>query len=98
MSEPVAPMGGFTVPPAQYADPEPLISPDFNGWWARGMAIVKAGWRPIVMVQSLGAVVSFGMTAGVALFSLLNPPLSPAGDVTPNQVLGIVLPRVGLAL
>jgi hypothetical protein len=91
-------MGGFTVPPAQYADPEPLISPDFNGWWTRGMAIVKAGWRPIVLVQSLGALVSFGMTAGVALFSLFHPPLSPAEDATPNQVLGIVLPWIGMAL
>ncbi len=44
---PPTPSGGYAVPPELYRADEPLISRDINGWWARGIAILKAGWGPI---------------------------------------------------
>lgn len=57
--------GGYAVPPGGYgapagppADPahDPLISPDYNGWFSRAVTIVKAGWRPLAVLQAIGAV------------------------------------------
>ena len=44
--------------PYQYGfDPaDPLISNDFNGWWRRSFALVKAAWRPMAVIQAIVAV------------------------------------------
>jgi hypothetical protein len=30
---------------------DPLVSNDYAGWWRRGIAIVKAGWRQLLLLQ-----------------------------------------------
>jgi hypothetical protein len=35
---------------------DPLISPDFSGWWNRSMRLLSAAWRPLVMIQLLWAI------------------------------------------
>jgi hypothetical protein len=34
--------------------PDPLISANYSGWWRRGMAIVKTGWRQLASLQTIG--------------------------------------------
>lgn len=59
--QPGVPPGGYSVPPpgpGQAAPPgyDPLISPDYNGWFSRGTALVKAGWKPLAVLQAIGLV------------------------------------------
>jgi hypothetical protein len=68
MSEPPPQYGSYGPPlsPIQSARPagdpsDPLISPDYSGWWQRNVALVRAFWRPLVLLQVIGAV------AGLAL-------------------------------
>ena len=35
---------------------DPLISPDFAGWWRRGFTIVRRAWRPMAAVQVITVV------------------------------------------
>ena len=49
----------WTAQPYPYQpgfDPaDPLISNDFNGWWRRSFALVKAAWRPMAVIQAIVA-------------------------------------------
>jgi hypothetical protein len=55
--EPLAPIGGYAVPYLAEAGHDPLISPDYSGWWQRSTAIVKAGWRQLAALQVIGVAV-----------------------------------------
>ena len=55
------PPDGYTVPQNLPQNPgqlgyDPLVSQDFGGWWERGMAVVRLGWRKLALLQSLGVV------------------------------------------
>jgi hypothetical protein len=42
------------VPGGTWFDPsDPLVSNDYAGWWRRGMAVVKASWKPLAVLQVL---------------------------------------------
>ncbi|GAA0489448.1 hypothetical protein Ade02nite_73710 [Paractinoplanes deccanensis] len=34
---------------------DPLVSADYNGWWQRTVALLTAAWRPMALVQLIGA-------------------------------------------
>jgi len=51
---------------------DPLISPDYAGWWARSTGIIKAGWRPLLALQLLGAVISLPLLGYVSTQSAFN--------------------------
>ena len=55
--EPLAPMGGYAVPYLEQPGYDPLISPDYGGWWQRSIAIVKAGWPQLAAAQAIGVAV-----------------------------------------
>ncbi|GAA3338315.1 hypothetical protein GCM10020358_19990 [Amorphoplanes nipponensis] len=42
--------------PVGFDPADPLVSGDYNGWWRRSIALIKATWRPIALVQLLIAV------------------------------------------
>jgi hypothetical protein len=44
---------------------DPLISPDYSGWWNRSTTLVKAYWRPLLLLQLIG----FAITLPVLVFS-----------------------------
>jgi hypothetical protein len=54
------PHGGYAVPPPSFGQPagdpgfDPLISPDYNGWFSRATALVKVGWRQLAALQAIG--------------------------------------------
>jgi hypothetical protein len=64
------PQYGFEVPPgAQQPYPwpsvagpggpvDPLISPDYAGWWERSINLVKRFWKQLLILQVVGIVVS----------------------------------------
>jgi hypothetical protein len=50
------PAGGYTVP--SYSANDPLVSPDYGGWWSRGLAIAARGWPQLATLQAIGVVLS----------------------------------------
>lgn len=42
--------------PMGFDPADPLISNDFNGWWRRSFALVRAAWRPMAVIQAIVAV------------------------------------------
>ena len=93
-----APTGGYTTPPPmpyQYADP--LISPDYSGWWNRGVAIVKRGWKALAALQAVGVIVALIVQAPVAAYAALitrdlNEEIASSSGATPDlsPVLGLL--------
>jgi hypothetical protein len=80
---------------------DPLISPDYGGWFSRGVTIVKRGWKPLVALQVVGIVlallVEVPLTVYTArteddlqVFTTANPEQAP--DFTPLLgLLGLTL-------
>lgn len=81
------PPDGYSVPtPAGVPQNfDPLISPDYAGWWGRATALVKRGWRTLALVQGVGAVLSFVVQAPVGVYAAfvtrdLSEELTKSGD------------------
>lgn len=63
---------GYTTPPhvqEQFIDP--LISPNYNGWWSRGVSIAQRGWKPLAALQAVGVVLVLLVQAPVAAYAAL---------------------------
>ncbi len=98
------PSGASTPPPewvpagALQPDPaDPLISADYAGWWSRSLAIVKAGWRKLLVLQLIGFAVAapvlcwFSVQARLAQrenLRLAVDPLAPADPADAFAALG----------
>jgi hypothetical protein len=68
------PSGDYTAPPVshlpyQFADR--LISPNYNGWWTRGLSIARRGWKPLVALQAVGVIVGLVIQAPVAAYAAI---------------------------
>ena len=52
------PAGWPSAPPLRlrFNPTDALISNDYAGWWGRGFALLRAGWRPMVMLHLILAV------------------------------------------
>lgn len=50
---------------------DPLISADYAGWWRRTLAVITRTWPQLLVLQAIGAIVSF--VCGVALSRLGGP-------------------------
>ncbi len=63
------PTGGY-LPPQQFGPQtaDPLISPNYGGWWNRGVAIVRVGWKPLAGLQAVGVALSLLVQAPAAVF------------------------------
>jgi hypothetical protein len=49
---------------------DPLISPDYAGWWQRSIDIVKKYWKELLILQAIGAVASLVLRLPVALLQI----------------------------
>jgi hypothetical protein len=68
-----APSAGYTIPgQPQQPGYDPLISLDYSGWWRRGIAIVKQGWKPLAALQGVGLVIALVIQAPVAVYVALQ--------------------------
>jgi hypothetical protein len=84
--------------PAPGPVPDPLISPDYSGWWQRAMAVVRTSWRQLAAVQAILAVITFGADGaiGVAQIAALRE-TARAAEAGEQAPLGDVFALVGLA-
>jgi len=62
---------GFAMP---YGDPrfnpaDPLVSGDYAGWWRRGFAVVRRGWRVLALVQVCIAIPALALLIPVQLYA-----------------------------
>jgi hypothetical protein len=114
-----APPSGYTVPPQRqppYTDAlasptyiDPLVSPDFAGWWSRGVSIARRGWKPLATLQAAALLLALVAQAPVAAYAALasermnraltaSDPSAPL-DLTPLlTVLGLGLVGAMLAI
>ncbi|MEV6928642.1 hypothetical protein AB0M46_29700 [Dactylosporangium sp. NPDC051485] len=60
-----APGAGFGPPPPY----DPMVSPDYAGWWRRSTQIFKAGWKPLVLVQLVGLVAGLAVAIPEAIWA-----------------------------
>jgi hypothetical protein len=51
---------------------DPLISADYGGWWRRGTAIVKQGWKPLAALQGVGLLITLVIQAPIAVYVALR--------------------------
>jgi hypothetical protein len=93
---PVFAPGSFSVPAgAIYTDP--LVSPDYNGWWQRTIAIVKASWRQLVILQVIGAAVTLVLRGPVDILQALTSRDLTNTD-TPSRNGGTIFAAFGLSI
>ncbi|HZN18891.1 MAG TPA: hypothetical protein VFB84_12055 [Micromonosporaceae bacterium] len=82
---PYGPPGGYVAPPQLPGySTDPLISPDYNGWWSRGLFIVKRGWRPLAALQAVGVVLSLLVQAPVLAYAAVVSDDLGTGLETPD--------------
>lgn len=92
---PGPPFGGRPLPVN-----DPLISPDYGGWWSRGMAIVKVAWRPILALQAGAALIGVVLQAIPAVWSVISfgSSVESASSSDLGRLLGEALGIVALTL
>ncbi|WP_433793599.1 hypothetical protein [Actinoplanes sp. CA-252034] len=57
-----------TLPPAYYPTPaDPLVSPDYEGWWRRGAALARQTWRQVLAVHAIATVPATALTLPAGL-------------------------------
>ncbi|MEV4514072.1 hypothetical protein AB0K00_34565 [Dactylosporangium sp. NPDC049525] len=77
-------------------DGDPLISPDYSGWWRRTTAIVKQGWRSLAALQAIGLAVSLLFSVPQALLVLnLSRDLADASSTVDPDTGAPVAPDFG---
>lgn len=85
-------------PPAAYPE-DPLISPNFSGWWQRGFAIAKVTWRQLLVLQAIAGVLSFGLqTLAGAWQSFALRDIDRATRAGEDPEIGTFLAGTGLVL
>jgi hypothetical protein len=66
----------YPTPPAYSFGPvgptDPLVSPDYSGWFRNGVNIVKRGWQQLAALQVAGIVLALVVSAPVAAFLALQ--------------------------
>jgi hypothetical protein len=106
MSEP--PPHGYQAPPPSEVPPEgrfdpsdPLISPDYAGWRQRNVAILNTYWRPLVLLQLIGAAAALVLRIPTAVVAAIGsrglPPPAPRDNAAALRAFGKALPWIILS-
>ncbi|MEV4345068.1 hypothetical protein AB0J83_11375 [Actinoplanes sp. NPDC049596] len=100
------PPPGYLPPPwtpgaraAAHAGPyDPLVSADYSGWWQRSIALLRAAWRPMAVVQLIGSapLVVFGIVTAVLLLTTdladrLDEPAVAVPVILPIGLIAVLL-------
>ncbi|GGM74717.1 hypothetical protein ACFFX1_13710 [Dactylosporangium sucinum] len=97
-----APTGGYAVPVfGQQAGYDPLISPNYGGWWQRTIAILKTAWKPLATLQAVGVVVTILVSVPQALYLVYLQSQLPqtTGTTTTTEIdFGPMLGVLGLSV
>jgi hypothetical protein len=99
MSEPppLSPIQSGTA----FGDPaDPLISADYTGWWQRNRKILGEYWRPLALLQVVGAVAALVLRIPTAIVQAIRVRDVTGGSsldsVAARHALGRALPAIGL--
>ena len=77
-------------------DDDPLVSPDYSGWWRRTLAIVRQGWRSLAVLQLIGFLLSLLISVPQALLVLnLSRDLDTVGTGVNPDTGAPVMPDFG---
>jgi hypothetical protein len=87
---PIPPVPPFTPPS------DPLISADYGGWIRRNVALVKAYWRPLALLQLIGVVAGLVLSVPAQIIAALGK--RELGTVSATADGSSVLPAFGKAL
>ncbi|WP_327005644.1 hypothetical protein OHA72_63625 [Dactylosporangium sp. NBC_01737] len=70
----------------QIGDGDPLVSPDYAGWWRRSLAILQQGWRTLAVLQFIGLVLSllFSVPQALLMLSVLDDLARASRTVDPD--------------
>ncbi|MCW2642289.1 MAG: hypothetical protein JWP76_4595 [Dactylosporangium sp.] len=93
---------GPVPPPTPFADPsDPLISTDYAGWWRRNIGILRAYWRPLALLQVIGAIAALVLRVPAEIIAVLQTRGLTTGPPSDNRAvlraLGQALPGLGAA-
>jgi hypothetical protein len=89
----------WPMPPQGPPGADPLISPDYSGWWQRATAVVRSSWRQLVALQAILAVVTFGIQGAAGVVSALTVrDIRRAADADEQPPLGDFFTNFGLIL
>jgi hypothetical protein len=84
--------------PSGYPE-DPLISPDYSGWWRRGVAITKLAWRQLLLLQAVVGVLTFTVeTVATAWQSFALRDIDRAATAGRDPDLGLIFAGTGLVL
>jgi hypothetical protein len=85
------------MPPQAPYPADPLISPDYSGWWQRAVAVVRTSWRQLVALQAMLAVVTFALQGAAAVTQVFTfRDINRATQDTDQPPLGDVFAALGL--
>lgn len=87
------------IPPEFYPTPaDPLVSPDYPGWWRRSVRLIRQVWKPAMAVHAIAAVPSLALTvpADLALTAESRAAITDPSTFVPHLgamalILGAVL-------
>jgi hypothetical protein len=76
------------LPPAYYATPaDPLVSPNYEGWWQRGLALVRRTWKQVLTVHVIAAVPTTVLTLPAGLrFAEESAAMTATLNASPGQM------------
>ncbi|WP_432987121.1 hypothetical protein [Dactylosporangium sp. CA-233914] len=89
------PTSGYGIPTSGQAGFDPMISPDYNGWWQRSLTIFKGAWRQLAVLQFIGFVLTLavlipeGIWAATAFEGIYT---TSEGDVGNVDLTGLLAP------
>ncbi|GIF41001.1 hypothetical protein [Actinoplanes xinjiangensis] len=56
------------LPPAYYPTPaDPLVSPNYEGWWQRGITLARQTWKQVLTVHAITAIPTTALTLPAGL-------------------------------
>ncbi|MEU4694290.1 hypothetical protein [Actinoplanes sp. NPDC023714] len=76
------------MPPSYYANSsDPLVSPDFAGWWGRGSALVRRVWKPALILHAIVAVPTLALSLPAqSYFETEETAFSAALEARPTEL------------
>jgi hypothetical protein len=90
-------MNPVQQPPGSGDPSDPLISPDYAGWWQRNINILKAYWRPLAVLQAFGAVAELVLLIPADLVQALQARGLQGGNPAAREI-ARALPGLGAGL
>ncbi|MEU7907700.1 hypothetical protein [Actinoplanes sp. NPDC049118] len=85
----------YGAPPFDPSDP--LVSADYAGWWRRGFAVVRRGWRPLALVQAVTAIPALALLIPIGLYEQLAAARSADDPFADTFEFGRFLTVIGTA-